>query len=87
MLTGLFGWGHMAYEDQLSENTSVPTVMEMTRQAVTFLKVRTGPAELVKTVSLTRLSRPLVIPTFYTTVDFKLLYKLLKDPGGVNRRC
>ena len=37
---GLFGWGHMAYEDQLSETTSVPTVKEMTVAAVNYLKVR-----------------------------------------------
>ena len=30
----------MAYEDQLSETTSVPTVKEMTVAAVNYLKVR-----------------------------------------------
>jgi hypothetical protein len=29
----------MAYEDQLSENTIVPTVSEMTQQAVKYLQV------------------------------------------------
>lgn len=39
---GLFGWGHMAYEDQLSENTVVPTLKEMTVGAINYLKNKPG---------------------------------------------